>query len=218
MKNADILLASRSGVICTLITHLMWQRFYENRVSAVGDEDALEARLAKGKPDLLFLERNFADDGTVALTARLSRKLHGLRIVVFALDDCPPRNAALFIRRGAESFISFRSTINELDRAGTLIMNGKRYLPAPVKAALSHREMMPEARGALTKREKDVGRLIAGGLSIPQIAAALSLSPKTVDTHRGRLYEKTNSQKRSEFVAYAMRTGLVPGEDECLSN
>lgn len=61
----------------------------------------------------------------------------------------------------------------------------------------------------LTARELEILRLIAGGLTSSQIAAGLSLSKKTVETHRARIMGKLNQHKTSALVSYAARAGLL---------
>ena len=216
MRRLYILLASASDAVCAYIDALVKDRTCDYRVDMILDPTELEARLAERTPDILFLEKSFDGRHTVALTDWLIKTIRGLRIVVFTLDDYPPSYAALFVARGAESFICLRTQLEELRTAIDLIVHGKRYLPAAVEAVMDRHDMVPPVRGGLTGREREIGRLIAAGLTVREISVRLNLSPKTVDTHRSHIYEKTNSQRRSEFVAYARETGLITREDECL--
>jgi len=61
----------------------------------------------------------------------------------------------------------------------------------------------------LSAREQEVLRLIARGLTSTQIAAGLSISKKTVETHRARIMEKLDLHKTSALVAYAAKAGLI---------
>jgi DNA-binding CsgD family transcriptional regulator len=61
----------------------------------------------------------------------------------------------------------------------------------------------------LTARELDVLRLVAEGLTNPQIAERLTLSPRTVQTHLTNLYGKLGVGGRAEAVAFAMAHGLA---------
>ena len=63
----------------------------------------------------------------------------------------------------------------------------------------------------LTAREVDVLLLVAEGLTNPQVAAALFLSPKTVELHVSRILSKLGARTRGEAVAKARRSGLLPG-------
>ena len=61
----------------------------------------------------------------------------------------------------------------------------------------------------LTEREKDVLRYVAGGFSAPEIGEKLFISPKTVDTYKQRINEKLGLTHRSDYVAFALKLGLL---------
>ena len=65
------------------------------------------------------------------------------------------------------------------------------------------------AEDKLTVREVEVLRLIALGHTSVEIARKLSLSPRTVETHRARIHRKLALATRAELVAYALRRGLL---------
>jgi DNA-binding NarL/FixJ family response regulator len=62
----------------------------------------------------------------------------------------------------------------------------------------------------LTKREKEIVKLIAEGLTNAQIAQQLFLSVDTVDTHRKNLYTKLNVKNTALLIRYALDNGLIP--------
>jgi two-component system response regulator NreC len=66
-----------------------------------------------------------------------------------------------------------------------------------------------KAPPALSPREADVVRLLAGGNSRKAIGRALDISPQTVDTHRRRLMQKLGCRSAAEVVSYAARSGLL---------
>jgi DNA-binding NarL/FixJ family response regulator len=70
----------------------------------------------------------------------------------------------------------------------------------------------PEGGGgleALTPRERQVLRLLAAGVSTRETAARLTISPKTVETHRVRIYAKLGCKSAVELTRIAVRTGLI---------
>jgi DNA-binding CsgD family transcriptional regulator len=68
-----------------------------------------------------------------------------------------------------------------------------------------------EVRGhaALTPREFDIMMRLVAGESTGKIAAQLNRSPKTISTHRSRLFEKLNVQSNAQLTRYAMEHGLI---------
>lgn len=65
----------------------------------------------------------------------------------------------------------------------------------------------------LSEREKEVVRLTAEGHTAQQAGDILSLSPKTIETYRHRAMQKLGLTNRAELVRYALRAGLLNGED-----
>lgn len=61
----------------------------------------------------------------------------------------------------------------------------------------------------LTERERSVLRLLAEGVSTRDVGSQLGISPKTVETHRVRIYHKTNCRNAVELTRYAVRTGMI---------
>jgi DNA-binding CsgD family transcriptional regulator len=74
------------------------------------------------------------------------------------------------------------------------------------------RKPIPEGLGgldALTPRERQVLRLLATGQSTREAAAQLTISPKTVETHRVRIYQKLGCRSAVELTRIAVRSGLI---------
>jgi len=61
----------------------------------------------------------------------------------------------------------------------------------------------------LTERESQILRLIAGGLSVNEIAELLTISNKTVSTHKARLMEKMGFSGNADLIRYALTHGLI---------
>ena len=216
MHNKSILLASRAETVGAFIRYVLETRG-DRIVAGVRDEGALEAQLALFTPDIILMETTFKGLETSGYIGELTEGRRGLRVVVFALEECQPRRAAIFISRGADSFVCFRLGFQEVWKAMDRITGGQTYLPRDVQRAVDERDVHPVARGALTVREREVGRLIAAGYTVRDIAVRLGLSTKTVESHRTHIYGKTDCRRRSDFVAYALHAGLLEQEEACIS-
>jgi DNA-binding CsgD family transcriptional regulator len=117
--------------------------------------------------------------------------------------DCQRLRAAM----GAEAFDAEYATGRALGLAGVLAELGPRDAAAgqpQVDAAVSG-----EAVTVLTPRELDVLKLVAGGLSNPDIAQRLVLSEHTVHRHLASILRKLNLSSRAAAAAWGVRTGLV---------
>jgi DNA-binding NarL/FixJ family response regulator len=70
-----------------------------------------------------------------------------------------------------------------------------------------------DAYDGLTDREREVLQLAAEGLSNPDIAARLSISPRTVETHRANLMRKLTLKTQTDLIRYALKRGILPMEE-----
>jgi len=116
------------------------------------------------------------------------------------------------ISAGAEGLVARDSSSQELIEAIRQVASGKAYLSAHLSAVVAKRFMTPHRksqRGPLAPREREILSLIADGHSTKQIAAALNIATKTVDTHRRRIMAKVCKRTLPELTKYALREGLT---------
>lgn len=112
---------------------------------------------------------------------------------------------------GASGFLSKESKGQEIADAVVAVARGETVLGRDIQAALAEQIRRAERASGpvLSSREQEVLRLVAEGLSAPQVARELNLSPTTVKTHLQRIYEKLGVSDRAGAVADAMRRGLL---------
>ncbi|MEU5998866.1 response regulator transcription factor [Streptomyces sp. NPDC047197] len=117
---------------------------------------------------------------------------------------------------GASGFVLKRLPVRQIAEAVRVVEAGEAILfPAALRRMVAARplgsaEALPKA--ALTEREEEVLRLMATGLSNPEIAASLMVSLETVKTHVGNVLLKLGAQNRTHAVVIAYESGLVvPG-------
>ncbi|MEU3479460.1 response regulator [Streptomyces sp. NPDC033754] len=117
---------------------------------------------------------------------------------------------------GASGFVLKRLPVRRIAEAVRVVAAGEAILfPATLRRMVAARpldsaEALP--RAALTAREEEVLRLMATGLSNPEIAESLTVSLETVKTHVGNVLTKLGAQNRTHAVVIAYESGLVvPG-------
>jgi two-component system nitrate/nitrite response regulator NarL len=148
-------------------------------------------------------------DGLAILKALVEDGL-GTRVVI--LTGASTSDAIYeAVTLGAAGFLTKQATIDEICSAIAAAAAGDTVLAPAVQAGLVGELRARELgeRNTLTARELEVLRLIAEGLTSPQIAARLEIRPSTVKTHVQNLFEKLGVSDRAAAVAMGMRRGLV---------
>ncbi|MEU7294600.1 response regulator transcription factor [Streptomyces exfoliatus] len=153
-----------------------------------------------------------ADGSGAAGSPRASGPPKVVVITTFENDDYV--TAAL--GAGASGFVLKRLPVRQIAEAVRVVAAGEAILfPATLRRMVAARprdsaDALPSA--ALTGREEEVLRLMATGLSNPEIAQTLTVSLETVKTHVGNVLTKLGAQNRTHAVVIAYESGLVvPG-------
>jgi two-component system response regulator NreC len=175
-------------------------------------------RLARAlQPDVVLMDISMPDLGGIEAARQLVGRQPNSRVLILTMHE----DKALLqeaIRAGASGYILKRAVESELVNAIRAVMRGDLYIhPGMTRALLPDRA--PEASsketaaGVPTPREMEVLRLIVTGHTNRQIAGILTISVRTVESHRASLMGKLGLHSRVELVRYAAKHGLLePGE------
>lgn len=182
-------------------------------VGEAADGRAALAGIERAAPDVAVLDVNMPDLGGIEAAELVHERCPSVRVLMLsAVADVESVHRAL--RAGAAGYVPKYAAGGELVDAIRAVHAGRRYLAQSIAADMVEhfsrqvREKTPLE--SLSRRERQVLQLIAEGKSVPEIAALVSLSPRTVETYRGRLYEKLGLKDRRELIVFATRHGLVP--------
>jgi DNA-binding NarL/FixJ family response regulator len=188
----------------------------EEDIQVIGEaENGTQAlELAKEtKPDVVVMDLGLPDISGIEVTRSIRNQIPGVRIVVLSMHTLKDfiLNA---IEAGADGYVPKSSTHESLLDAIRVVHSGERYLHPQAANALVDNYREEESMEAmlfrdLTEREQDVFRLSAQGYTSREIGERLVISPKTVDTHRQRAYEKLGIEHRSELVRFALKLGIL---------
>jgi DNA-binding NarL/FixJ family response regulator len=126
--------------------------------------------------------------------------------VLALLRDPGERNTSNALGAGATGVVPYDAAEDELVTAVQDTAVGRRHLSP---ALLRPRHSTSPRFALLSSREREVFTLIAKGLNNRQIGQVLFISPKTVDTHRGKIYEKLGAHSAADIVHAAYRDGII---------
>lgn len=184
----------------------------ETDIEIVGEADTGEIALPmirKLAPDVVLCDLHLPGISGLEVTERIVKGGYGCKVVVVSvLEDGPiPKR---LIEAGASGYVGKAGDAAELLRAVRDVARGKRYLANGVAQHLALAGIGGEASpfDCLSPRELEVAMLLAQGMRQEEIAKRLSLSAKTVNTHKARLFEKLDIQDSIALARLCSQYGL----------
>ncbi|HEY7927269.1 MAG: response regulator [Candidatus Dormibacteria bacterium] len=164
-------------------------------------------------PDVVLMDYRLPDGDGVATAREIKNELPAARIVMLTAtsDDIVLRQA---IEAGCSGYLTKDHTVEELILAVRAAHNGEALIsPAMLSRLLDRLGDRSRPGSDLTRRETEVLRLLARGLSNQAIAADLGISLATVRNHVQSVIEKLRAHSKLEAVAKATRLGMLSYED-----
>lgn len=177
--------------------------------SASDGREALE-QIRRLMPAVAVLDQLLPSLDGIGILAAIEREGLSTRVVILTADST---SSIVYdaVGLGVAGFLTKRATLEMICDAISAVARGETVLAPEVQAGLAGEVRMRKLREhpILSNRESEVLRLIADGLSSPEIAARLYISSSTVKTHVKNLCEKLGVSDRAAAVAEAMRRGLM---------
>jgi DNA-binding NarL/FixJ family response regulator len=179
--------------------------------------DGLEAiRLCVNlTPDLLLLDFSMPRMNGLEAIADIKKESPRTKILMLTCHDSVDYLALAF-EAGADGYALKDIKHPELLRAIRILLQGKKFVPEAM--AVKYEALSSLAAGKrqesglasiLTKREKEILKMVAEGYSNKEIASFLYISPKTVDNHRTSIMGKLDLHSAQALTLYAIHIGLV---------
>lgn len=179
-------------------------------VAEASDGRAALAAIREHRPAVALLDYRMPDLDGLAVVAAVTRdELPTHVLLLSATQD--PATVYEALAAGAAGYLTKESDRDEIVAAVISCARGDGYVPTKLASSLAN-EVRHRSRGdatLLSPREAEIIKLIAEGLSVPDIAGKLHLAPTTVRTHVQNLYGKLGVSDRAAAVAEAMRRRLV---------
>jgi DNA-binding NarL/FixJ family response regulator len=158
-------------------------------------------------PDVAVVDIRMPGFGGIEIARRLEAASRGTAVILYT--GHAERGLLLeALDAGARGFLLKEAPLDDLVRAIRLVSEGGTYVD-PALAGLVAGSDAVDRLPKLTKREREVLRLIADGSRNEQIAVVLHISPLTVRTHVRKAMEKLEADTRTHAVARALRESLI---------
>lgn len=178
-------------------------------------EEALEA-YTRLQPDVCLLDISMPGMSGIETATEIRKRHPGAVILILTMHQNEEYlNQAL--KAGASGYILKQSTIKELVSAIQDVYHGRTVFSDPiaklmadqyVRQAVSGHESSDNDTIRLTRREKEITKLIVDGKTSQEIADVLFISPRTVEAHRANLMQKLGLKNTAALVRYAVANGL----------
>jgi DNA-binding NarL/FixJ family response regulator len=147
--------------------------------------------------------------------AQVKEECPGVKVIILSMH-ANEEYVMQALRAGAAGYLLKDAASVELDLALKAAVAGQTYLsPAISKRVIATYVARVDGivpPDLLTPRQRGILQLVAEGKSTKDIAFALEISVKTVETHRAQIMERLDIHDVPGLVRYAMRTGLIPPE------
>ena len=158
-------------------------------------------------PDVILLDLNMPGIGGLSTTEIILENRPATRILILSMHDSPEYISSA-LSHGAVGYVLKDVPTEEIKQAIAAVMEGQLYLSTGVAERLSP---TGGARDQLTNREQTILLELARGLSNKEVAAALDISVRTVETHRKNIKKKLGISSTAGLTRYAMEHGVLQG-------
>jgi len=168
----------------------------------------------KHRPDVVIMDIGMPEMNGIDATTKITTDFKGVQVIALSMHS-DRRFVMQMLKAGAAGYLLKDSAFEELITAIHTVIQRQHYLSQKITDVVvqEYLQNLPRDESTvftvLTSREREVLQLIAEGKSTKQIAAVLSVSVKTIETHRQQIMEKLNMRSIAELTKYAIREGLT---------
>jgi DNA-binding NarL/FixJ family response regulator len=158
------------------------------------------------QPDVLLLDINLPDKSGIDLCKEIKEKYPDIQILGLSSFN-QQSYIQKMIQNGASGYVLKNASLEEIVKAVEVAMQGDIYLSS--EASVTMRENKDAQIPVITRREQEVLKLIAEGLTNKEMAAKLFISTTTVDTHRNSLLSKFNVKNTANLIRMAAQFDII---------
>jgi len=178
-------------------------------VGCYPDAASMHTALSVIRVDVLLLDINLPDANSIELIKPLTLKYPEMKIIIISVhNESAVINSVL--QQGAQGYIQKNAAVEEIIAGTKQIVEGNIFLCSQTRSVID-KKTKDELKSVpkLTRREKEILKEAASGLTTAQIAEKLFISPHTVESHRKNLIEKFGSKNLSSAIKLATEFGLI---------
>ncbi len=176
-------------------------------------EEAIEL-VPKLRPDILIMDISLGDGNGVDFSKRIKAEHPEVKIIVYSMFSDKEYVIELF-RANISGYVLKQDSFDEFLMALQAVKAGGTYFnhvaPQFIADHLSGRNR-PSGLDTLSRREREIFRLLADGKTVKEAALALNISPKTVETHKYHIMAKLETNSMTALTKLAIRERIITTE------
>ena len=180
---------------------------------AESGEQAIE-KVSELKPDVVLMDIQMPGIGGLEATRRCMRVDPDLKVIGLTIYEAEPYPSKM-LSVGAAGYLTKDASIHEMVRAIKKVMSGQRYISSEVAQQLALRPFTDRVTSPfeeLSSREMQITLMVIKGYRAPEISKKLCLSPKTINSYRYRIFDKTHVRNDVGLTRLAIRHGIIEAE------
>lgn len=218
-RTIRVLLADDHAIVRAGLRSLLEQ---ESRIVVIAE--ACDGRSAveithRLRPDVVVMDIGMEGLNGIEATRKITAEVGDVKVIALSMHS-DHRYVSGMLAAGASGYLLKDVAFEELVDAITVVVSGRVYLSPGIASVVvqdyarrvntpANLQVEVPALARLSPREREVLQLVAEGQSMKEIAAALGLSVKTVETHRRQIMEKLGIYNLAGLTRFAIREGLV---------
>jgi DNA-binding NarL/FixJ family response regulator len=206
-----ILIADDHAVVRKGLKQILLEEYPSAVIGEVADAEALLTEVINKGWNIVICDMNMP--GRSGLDALTQIKQVAPEVPVLIMSMYPEDQYALrVLKAGASGYLGKETIHDDIIRAVQTVRLGKKFITPSIAEKLADAfrdDNGKQSHESLSDREFDVFKLLAGGKSVSEIAAQLSLSTTTVSTYRTRIMDKMDMKSNAELTRYALENKLI---------
>jgi len=209
MSRARVLLADDHTLVAEAFRKLV-EPHYEV-VGIVADGRALIAAARSLKPDVIVVDLAMPLLNGLEATVQLRQISPKSKIIIVTMEE-DSNVAADAIRKGASGYLLKTAAASELLKAIQDVLKSKSYVTPQIAQGMMDSWVRDPRQGQgkhLTQRQREVVQLLAEGRTMKQVAAILSITPRTVAFHKYKIMEEFGLKSNAELFQFAVREHMI---------
>lgn len=189
----------------------------EKECEIVGEAESGETAIAmavRTRPHVVLMDIGMRGMGGLAAAHRIAKNAPGAKVLILSQYDDEEYVIEALEEAQAAGYLLKTDAAEELLAAVRAVHEGRRYLSPSVAPMLIARLRRPDKERLdkaprLTRREREVLRMVGEGATTKEIAARLRISPKTAQVHRDNLKQKLGLRTTADMVRWAVKHKII---------